>query len=188
MQVLRLGLVLALLAAPAMARDPIRPAELPPADYAGQQYVDSKGCMFVRAGTAGKVLWVPRVSREGVPLCDNPPSGHRVPVVEEVGVQPVPAATEAKPTPADGAVAAAGNAREGGYFVTVGSFGVPANADRAEARLTELNYRVIRGRVQGASTTLISVFAGPFPDAAAAAAARDALRNNGFPDAMVIHP
>ena len=56
-----------LLAALPAEAEPIRPAELPPADYAGQQYVDSKGCMFVRAGAGGKVVWVPRVSREGVP-------------------------------------------------------------------------------------------------------------------------
>jgi cell division septation protein DedD len=189
-------LVLAVLAAPALAREPIRPAELPPADYAGQQYVDSKGCMFVRAGTEGKVLWVPRVSREGVPVCGNPPSGKRVPVAEEVGVQPVPSAKETgtKAATADtGATSAdSGSADtgsdQGGYFVAVGSFGVAANADRAEARLTALNYRVVKGRVQGASTALITVFAGPFADVGAAAAARDALRGDGFPDAIVIRP
>ena len=59
------------------------PAELPPEDYAGQQYVDSKGCLFLRAGPKGNENWVPRVTRDGVPLCDNPPSGNRVPVVDK---------------------------------------------------------------------------------------------------------
>ena len=171
-----------LLAALPAEAEPIRPAELPPADYAGQQYVDSKGCMFVRAGSGGKVVWVPRVSREGVPSCDNPPSGHRVPVVEEVGVQPVPsvAASDGPATPAGQAM--------GGYLVAVGSFGAAANAEKAEARLADLDFQVIRGQVQGATSTLTTVFAGPFPDAAAAAGARDVLRAKGFPDATVIQP
>jgi hypothetical protein len=61
----------------------VRPAELPPPDYAGQQYVDSKGCLFMRAGPSGDEIWLPRVTRDGVALCDNPPSGQRVPVAGE---------------------------------------------------------------------------------------------------------
>lgn len=182
--VARAAVLLALLAAAAAARDPIRPAELPPADYAGQQYVDSKGCMFVRAGTAAEVIWVPRVTREGAPLCDNPPSGRRVPVAEEVGVQPVPSGSGPAPDRPVPAVSYA----TGGYFVAVGSFGRPENADHAEARLGELDYGVVRGRVQGSSGTLITIFAGPFPDADAAAEARQALREQGFSDATVIVP
>ena len=181
----RLALSLLLLAPPAGA-EPIRPAELPPAGYAGQQYVDSRGCMFVRAGSGGKLIWVPRVSREGAPLCNNPPSGHRVPVAEEVGVQPVPGATAANADPVE--PADSGSQASGGYFVAVGSFGVAANADKAEARLGQLDFQVIRGQVQGASSTLTTVFAGPFPDAATAARARDLLRDKGFPDATVIRP
>lgn len=174
-----------LLAAIPAGAEPTRPAELPPSDYAGQQYVDSKGCMFVRAGRPGKVVWIPRVTREGKPLCDNPPSGHRVPVVEEIGVLPVPS------TGTSG-VEVAGEAADadgvGSYFVAVGSFGVSANAEKAEARLAALKYDVVRGRVQGKSGALITVFAGPFPDVAAASTARDALRGDGFPDAILIRP
>ena len=179
------GLIL-VLAGPALARDPLRPAELPPADYAGQQYVDSKGCMFVRAGRDGEVLWIPRVSREGVPVCGNPPSGQRVPVLEEGAA----ATFEPEAPPAAQADAAsppvASEAAPGGYFVAVGSFGVAENADRAEARLRELGYGVVRGRVEGGETALTTVFAGPFADRGAAAAARAALRDNGFPDAVVM--
>jgi hypothetical protein len=166
-----------------------QPAEQPPADFAGQQYVDSKGCLFVRAGDGTKVLWIPRVSRDGALVCGYPPSGQRVPVVEEVGVQPVPEPSGKTGTlataPAD---PAATGAAAGGYFVAVGSFGVAENADRAEAKLGQMNYRVIRGRVQGGSGTLITVFAGPFADASEAEAARVALQDSGFPDATLIRP
>lgn len=185
-----LWLVCAALAATSALAEGAKPAELPPADYAGQQYVDSRGCMFVRAGTGGKVLWIPRVSRDGVPVCGNPPSGKRVPVVEEVGVQPVPAATGAEATVATGATSdtATVQSATGGYFVAVGSFGVAANAEHAEAMLAGMNYDVIRGQVQGGSGTLITVFAGPFADASSAEAARTVLRDSGFPDAILIRP
>ena len=182
---IRAAAILLLAALPAGA-EPIRPAELPPADYAGQQYVDSRGCMFARAGIGDKVNWVPRVSREGVPICNNPPSGHRVPVAEEVGVQPVPSAKVAAGEPE--AADPAGKAGGGGYFVAVGSFGVAANADKAAARLADLDYQVIRGQVQGSTATLTTVFAGPFPDAETAGKARNALQDKGFPDAVVIRP
>ena len=167
-----------------------QPAEQPPADFAGQQYVDSKGCLFVRAGDGTKVLWIPRVSRDGAQVCGYPPSGRRVPVVEEVGVQPVPKASSRLATeaaaPAPDPVQT--EAATGGYFVAVGSFGVAENAERAEAKLAQMNYSVIRGRVQGGNGTLITVFAGPFSDASQAEAARVALRDSGFPDATLIRP
>lgn len=186
---IRAAALLVLTALPALA-DPAQPAELPPPGYAGLQYVDSKGCMFVRAGTGGEVLWIPRVTRQGVPVCGNPPSGRRVPVVEEVGVQPVPDAAVGAATraAARGASPAASEAATGSYFVAVGSFDAATTAERAEAKLGQMNYRSVRGRVQGGSSTLITVFAGPFADASEAEAARVALSDSGFPDAALIGP
>ena len=74
--------VWAVLAGPSVAGLP-GPAELPPKNYAGQQYVDSKGCLFLRAGPRGNESRVPRVTRDGLPICDQPPSGRRVPVAGE---------------------------------------------------------------------------------------------------------
>ncbi|MFZ1512505.1 MAG: SPOR domain-containing protein, partial [Tabrizicola sp.] len=110
-----------------------------------------------------------------------------VPVAEEAGVQPVPAAKASESgTEADASAGQAG--ASGGYFVAVGSFGIVANADKAAAHLEDLGYQVIRGQVQGAASTLTTVFAGPFSDAETAARARDALRDKGFPEASVIRP
>jgi SPOR domain len=168
-------------ALPALAREPLQPAEQPPPDFLGQQYVDSRGCAFVRAGSGGEVLWVPRVSREGKPLCSSPPSGRRV---QTTGVE----ASTATEVPKPAAEPASTGASTGGLFVAVGSFGIAENADKAEAKLRGMDYGVVRGRLQGGSGTLVTVFAGPFADAAAAASARQILRDAGFPDATVIGP
>ncbi|EAR52042.1 hypothetical protein OG2516_13494, partial [Oceanicola granulosus HTCC2516] len=74
------GLVLGQAAGAQVLREPGPPSEQPPAGYAGTQYVDSRGCVYVRAGISGNVTWVPRVNRGREQLCGFTPTGEDGPV------------------------------------------------------------------------------------------------------------
>lgn len=51
------------------------PSNMPPASFKGQQWVDSRGCVFLKAGYGGQITWVPRVGRNRKALCGFPPTG-----------------------------------------------------------------------------------------------------------------
>lgn len=77
------------------------PRELPPPGFAGQQYVDSRGCVFLRAGIGGRVNWVPRVDRNRRAMCGYPPSiGGGTAMAAAPAPQPVaPRVRTAEPPP-----------------------------------------------------------------------------------------
>ena len=50
------------------------PSNLPPASFSGPQFVDGKGCIYIRAGSVGAETWVPRVTRDRKQICGFEPS------------------------------------------------------------------------------------------------------------------
>ncbi|WP_372837719.1 SPOR domain-containing protein [Phaeovulum sp.] len=77
----------------ALALEVNSPADVPPSGYSGRQFVDSEGCVFVRAGVGTAVNWVARVDRNGVHLCGYQPTFG----ASATAVAPAPAPAQSAP-------------------------------------------------------------------------------------------
>lgn len=75
------------------------PAEFPPESYSGRQYVDSNGCVFLRAGVSGNTTWIPRVSRQRKMICGAKPSLAQTRTAQAPAAAPAKTPTAAKAVP-----------------------------------------------------------------------------------------
>ncbi|PYE85628.1 SPOR domain-containing protein [Pseudoroseicyclus aestuarii] len=105
-----LCLLLSLGAAPVARAQASGPAEIPPESYSGTQFIDSRGCAYVRAGIDGATDWVPRMSRDRDPLCGFQPTPIEAPVE---AAEPM-TAPDAQGAPPPDRQAAAADPAEGG--------------------------------------------------------------------------
>ncbi len=64
----------AVLAGPVLAQSAITPAEVPPEEFEGREFTDSRGCIFLRSTFGGEVTWIPRFGPDRQPVCDGTPT------------------------------------------------------------------------------------------------------------------
>jgi len=95
-----IGLLLATTANTQSLRSDTGPAEQPPASFKGSQYVDSKGCVYIRAGSGARVSWIPRVNRSRNVFCSarNKPSLSATQLAAASG-QPATRVVKTQPAP-----------------------------------------------------------------------------------------
>ncbi|MCC5962118.1 MAG: SPOR domain-containing protein [Rhodobacteraceae bacterium] len=92
--------VAALLSSGALAQvNATSPAELPPEEFEGREFVDSRGCVFLRSTFAGEVTWVPRVGADRQTVCDQTPTFAEAEADPEPDPSPEPVATGKEPAP-----------------------------------------------------------------------------------------
>jgi len=122
------------------------PANLPPAGFAGQQWVDSRGCLYIRAGHGGQVNWVARIDNARKPICGQTPTAQtmaasRAALATEAA-EPAPAAAPAaRPGPvaaaprpaAPRAAAPRGAVAQADYMPPPVSYGAPTPLARGAA-------------------------------------------------------
>lgn len=66
------------------------PAEQPPAGFKGDQFIDSRGCVFMRISSGGNMGWYPRVNKNHKVVCGMPPTFGAKPVIEMADAAPAP--------------------------------------------------------------------------------------------------
>lgn len=101
------------------------PAEFPPSSFSGNQFVDSDGCAFIRAGVGGVVTWVPRVDRRRNQLCSFQSTFAQA--APAPAVVPTPAPTIAAVAPARAPLFTAPRSNVGAPIQTVASLRTAPN-------------------------------------------------------------
>ena len=82
------------------AQDSLSPAELPPAGFEGREYVDSRGCVFLRSTFGGEVTWVPRFGPDRQPICNGQTTTQAAAPASPEPATTAPATTAQAPAPA----------------------------------------------------------------------------------------
>ena len=80
----------------AMAQTPVN---FPPSDFEGRQFVDNKGCAYIRVGVGPTVDWIPRMTRSRDQVCGLQPTFRTPTQTVEAPTAPTPTPTKVAPAP-----------------------------------------------------------------------------------------
>lgn len=154
--------------------------EAPPVGFKGRQFVDSAGCVFLRATVSGRGLWLPLLGVDDQPICSQTPTVEvkavaTVPPVAPA-VMPVAEAAVKKPAPKPAPITAAQ------HWIQIGAFANQANAQALHRRLIAQGWSVGQAPILGGK--MIVVVVGPFARPADLRATLDRLRAAGFATAF----
>lgn len=198
------GIVSSLWAITAVAQ----PSETPPPGVGGT-YIDRAGCAWQRVDIGGQVAWAALNGADGAQLCNMAPSVPETTSATDGAETAAPPTQQSETTPGAGqasaeeptaqtapAMAAKKAATRApkrpkfptnGYYLQVGAFEKPGNADRAVRFLQGQSFGALQAQYRG-RTPMQIVYAGPFESRAAADMARRAARDMGYRDAFVWEP
>lgn len=71
----------------------------PPSDFEGRQFVDNKGCAYIRVGVGPTVDWIPRMTRSRDQVCGLQPTFRTPTQTVEAPTAPTPTPTRVQPAP-----------------------------------------------------------------------------------------
>ncbi|MFV0244763.1 MAG: SPOR domain-containing protein [Qingshengfaniella sp.] len=149
------------------------PAEMPPPDFAGAQYVDSAGCLFTRADLGGRILWAGVAGPGGAPLCGQVPT--EIPGRFSGALPAIPPNRSGTPPAFPGP----------GRYIQIGAFVQPAKADDTARQLLDEGLGLFRQDLRHRGGTMRVLFAGPLAAGPELAAVLRQIRGLGFADAFV---
>lgn len=75
------------------------PVNFPPSDFEGRQFVDNKGCAYIRVGVGPTVDWIPRMTRSRDQVCGLQPTFRTPTQTVEAPTAPTPTPTKVAPAP-----------------------------------------------------------------------------------------
>jgi hypothetical protein len=156
------------------------PANLPPPGYVGEYWVDTKGCVFIKTGTAGDISWVPQVTAQRKPICDPTRAGQDIDPAT-VSTSDAPFVSQVFTDPETGlkteTVAPVAIPET---FVQIGLFSDVSRAMSIRIQFASLGYPVVGDLVDKGP----SVILGPFTVQSALDDALQMATELGFPDAF----
>ena len=168
---------------PPSDREIVTPANLPPANFDGEFWVDRQGCSFIRTGNGE---WVPRMNLDRTRMCDRSvvseaqqlaaaPDSAFEPVEQRIGIDPnTGQISQVRP-----------NLKIPSTYVQVGSFSETAAGLAVRQKFVNLGFPVVGKDQTPPQGRALTVVLGPYQDSGFLEDALETAKSLGHNDAYV---